>query len=99
MLKVDEARRTIKTAHLDRLSAVLQPAWQMRPGTATYHVHPRDQKLYICLGDKSIDGSLLAEPKRAPPVLAYFLRKSGAFTKLGAPSSLSLPPSRDSRPP
>ena len=34
MLKVDESLRSPKTAQLD-LSAVLKPAWQMRPGAAT----------------------------------------------------------------
>jgi hypothetical protein len=37
MLKVNEKLRTLKTAHLD-LSPILKPAWQMRPGAATYRV-------------------------------------------------------------
>ena len=56
MLKVDEKLRTPKTAHLD-LSAILKPAWQMRPGAATYRVRPQDHKLYIRLDNKFIDES------------------------------------------
>ncbi|KAI6043136.1 NADPH-dependent glutamate synthase [Pisolithus marmoratus] len=56
MLKVDEKLRTIKTAHLD-LSAVLKPAWQMRPGAATYRVRQQDHKLYVRLDNKFIDES------------------------------------------
>jgi len=37
MLKVDGKLPTAKTAHLD-LSAMLESAWQMRPGAATYRV-------------------------------------------------------------
>ncbi|KAH9945975.1 NADPH-dependent glutamate synthase [Epithele typhae] len=56
MLKVDEKLRTPKTAHLD-LSAILKPAWQMRPGAATYRVRPQDHKLYVRLDNKFIDES------------------------------------------
>ncbi|KAF9532316.1 NADPH-dependent glutamate synthase [Crepidotus variabilis] len=56
MLKVNEKLRTPKTAHLD-LSAVLKPAWQMRPGAATYRVRQQDHKLYIRLDNKFIDES------------------------------------------
>jgi len=56
MLKVDEKLRTTKTAHLD-LSAVLKPAWQMRPGAATHRVRAQDHKLYIRLDNKFIDES------------------------------------------
>ncbi len=56
MLKVDEKLRTPKTAHLD-LSAILKPAWQMRPGAATYRVRAQDHKLYIRLDNKFIDES------------------------------------------
>lgn len=35
LLKVDETLRNAKTANLD-LSAILKPAWKMRPGVATY---------------------------------------------------------------
>jgi glutamate synthase (NADH) len=54
MLKVNEKLRTPKTAHLD-LSAILKPAWQMRPGAATYRVRQQDHKLYIRLDNKFID--------------------------------------------
>ncbi|KAH6918723.1 NADPH-dependent glutamate synthase [Coprinopsis sp. MPI-PUGE-AT-0042] len=54
MLKVNEKLRTPKTAHLD-LSAVLKPAWQMRPGAATYRVRQQDHKLYVRLDNKFID--------------------------------------------
>lgn len=54
MLKVDESLRTPKTAHLD-LSPVLKPAWQMRPGAATYRIRQQDHKLYIRLDNKFID--------------------------------------------
>ncbi|KZS99124.1 NADPH-dependent glutamate synthase [Sistotremastrum niveocremeum HHB9708] len=56
MLKVDESRRNPKTALLD-LSSILKPAWQMRPGAATYRVRPQDHKLYIRLDNKFIDES------------------------------------------
>ncbi|KAI0341760.1 NADPH-dependent glutamate synthase [Trametopsis cervina] len=65
MLKVDEKRRTPKTAHLD-LSAILKPAWQMRPGAATYRVRAQDHKLYIRLDNKFIDESELALTKGLP---------------------------------
>lgn len=54
MLKVNDKMRTAKTAHLD-LSALLKPAWQMRPGAATYRVRQQDHKLYIRLDNKFID--------------------------------------------
>jgi glutamate synthase (NADPH/NADH) len=56
MLKINEKLRTAKTAHLD-LSAVLKPAWQMRPGAATYRIRQQDHKLYIRLDNKFIDES------------------------------------------
>ncbi|KAF8717826.1 GXGXG motif, partial [Rhizoctonia solani] len=54
MLKVDEALRTPKTAKLD-LAPILKPAWQMRPGAATYRIRQQDHKLYIRLDNKFID--------------------------------------------
>jgi len=65
MLKVNEKLRTRKTAHLD-LSAVLKPAWQMRPGAATYCVRQQDHKLYIRLDNKFIDESEPALTKGLP---------------------------------
>lgn len=65
MLKVDEKRRTPKTAHLD-LSAVLKPAWQMRPGAATHRVRSQDHKLYIRLDNKFIDEAEPALTKGLP---------------------------------
>ena len=65
MLKVNEKLRTAKTAHLD-LSAVLKPAWQMRPGAATYRVRQQDHKLYIRLDNKFIDESEPALTKGLP---------------------------------
>lgn len=56
MLKVNEQLCTPKTANLD-LSAILKPAWQMRPGAATYRVRRQDHKLYIRLDNKFIDES------------------------------------------
>ncbi|KAF7984984.1 hypothetical protein HWV62_9950 [Athelia sp. TMB] len=56
VLKVDEKLRTPKTKFLD-LSAMLKPAWQMRPGAATYRVRSQDHKLYIRLDNKFIDES------------------------------------------
>jgi glutamate synthase (NADPH/NADH) len=56
MLKVNEQLRTLKTANLD-LSAILKPAWQMRPGAAIYRVRRQDHKLYIRLDNKFIDES------------------------------------------
>jgi glutamate synthase (NADPH/NADH) len=54
MLKVDESLRTPKTAKLD-LSAILKPAYKMRPGAATYRVRQQDHKLYVRLDNKFID--------------------------------------------
>ena len=65
MLKVDEKRRTPKTAHLD-LSAILKPAWQMRPGAATHRVRAQDHKLYIRLDNKFIDEAEPALTKGLP---------------------------------
>ncbi|TFY80717.1 hypothetical protein EWM64_g3297 [Hericium alpestre] len=65
MLKVDDKLRTPKTAHLD-LSAILKPAWQMRPGAATYRVRQQDHKLYIRLDNKFIDESEPALTKGLP---------------------------------
>ncbi|PPQ78537.1 hypothetical protein CVT25_011809 [Psilocybe cyanescens] len=65
MLKVNEKLRTPKTAHLD-LSAILKPAWQMRPGAATYRVRQQDHKLYIRLDNKFIDESEPALTKGLP---------------------------------
>ncbi|VDC05998.1 unnamed protein product [Peniophora sp. CBMAI 1063] len=65
MLKVDESVRQIKTANLD-LSAILRPAWQMRPGAATHRVRSQDHKLYIRLDNKFIDESEPALTKGLP---------------------------------
>ncbi|KAK2467028.1 hypothetical protein APHAL10511_001286 [Amanita phalloides] len=65
MLKVNEKLRTPKTAYLD-LSPVLKPAWQMRPGAATYRVRQQDHKLYIRLDNKFIDESEPALTKGLP---------------------------------
>jgi glutamate synthase (NADH) len=65
MLRVDESLRTAKTAQLD-LSDVLKPAWQMRPGAATYRVRQQDHKLYIRLDNKFIDESEPALTKGLP---------------------------------
>jgi len=65
MLKVNEKLRTQKTAHLD-LSAILKPAWQMRPGAATHRVRQQDHKLYIRLDNKFIDEAEPALTKGLP---------------------------------
>ena len=65
VLTIDEKLRTTKTANLD-LSAVLKPAWQMRPGAATYRVRQQDHKLYIRLDNKFIDESEPALTKGLP---------------------------------
>lgn len=65
MLRVDDSLRTPKTAHLD-LSAILKPAWQMRPGAATYRVRQQDHKLYIRLDNKFIDEAEPALAKGLP---------------------------------
>lgn len=65
MLKVDDARRTRKSAHVD-LSPLLKPAWKMRPGAATYRVRQQDHKLYIRLDNKFIDESEPALTKGLP---------------------------------
>ena len=64
-LKVDEGLRNPKTAHLD-LSAILKPAWKMRPGVATYKTRQQDHKLYIRLDNKFIDEAELALTKGLP---------------------------------
>ena len=65
LLKLNEKLRTTKTAHLD-LSAVLKPAWQMRPGAATYCVLQQDHKLWIRLDNKFIDEAEPALTKGLP---------------------------------
>jgi glutamate synthase (NADPH/NADH) len=65
MLKVNEQLRTPKTAYLD-LSAILKPAWQMRPGAATHRVRQQDHKLYIRLDNKFIDEAEPALSKGLP---------------------------------
>ncbi|XP_006458247.1 NADPH-dependent glutamate synthase [Agaricus bisporus var. bisporus H97] len=65
MLKVNEKLRTPKTAYLD-LSAILKPAWQMRPGAATHRVRQQDHKLYIRLDNKFIDEAEPALAKGLP---------------------------------
>lgn len=65
MLKVDESLRTPKTAQLD-LSAILKPAFEMRPGAATYRVRPQDHKLYIRLDNKFLDEAEPALTKGLP---------------------------------
>ncbi|GAA5871202.1 hypothetical protein JCM1840_000141 [Sporobolomyces johnsonii] len=65
LLKVDETLRNPKTANLD-LSALLKPAWQMRPGVATYKVKAQDHKLYLRLDNKLIDEAELALTKGLP---------------------------------
>ncbi|GAA6020313.1 hypothetical protein JCM10207_003222 [Rhodosporidiobolus poonsookiae] len=65
MLKVDESLRNPKTAGID-LSALLKPAYLMRPGVATYKVRPQDHKLYLRLDNKFIDEAELALTKGLP---------------------------------
>jgi glutamate synthase (NADPH/NADH) len=65
LLKVDDTVRNPKTANLD-LSAMLKPAWQMRPGAATFKSRAQDHKLYIRLDNKFIDESEPALLKGLP---------------------------------
>ena len=65
MLMVNESLRTAKTQHLD-FSAILKPAWEMRPGAATYRIRQQDHKLYIRLDNKFIDESEPALTKGLP---------------------------------
>ena len=65
MLKVNEKLRTLKTRYID-LSAILKPAWQMRPGAATYRVLQQDHKLYTRLDNKFIDEAEPALTKGLP---------------------------------
>ncbi|GAA5975437.1 hypothetical protein JCM10908_005163 [Rhodotorula pacifica] len=58
LLKVDDSLRNPKTANLD-LSALLKPAWQMRPGVATYKLKAQEHKLFNRLDNKFI---MEAEP-------------------------------------
>ena len=64
-LRVDDSLRNVKTAHLD-LSAILKPAWKMRPGAATYKVRQQDHRLYVRLDNKFIDEAELAISKGVP---------------------------------
>jgi glutamate synthase (NADPH/NADH) len=64
-LKVDDSLRNYKTANID-LSAILKPAWKMRPGAATYKTRPQDHKLYIRLDNKFIEESEPALTKGLP---------------------------------
>jgi glutamate synthase (NADPH/NADH) len=65
LLKVDDTARNPKTANLD-LSALLKPAWQMRPGVATFKSRAQDHKLYVRLDNKFIDESEPALLKGLP---------------------------------
>jgi glutamate synthase (NADH) len=65
LLRVNESLRTPKTRHLD-LSAILTPAFQMRPGASTYRIRSQDHKLYIRLDNKFVDESELALTKGLP---------------------------------
>ncbi|GAA5979869.1 hypothetical protein JCM11641_007571, partial [Rhodosporidiobolus odoratus] len=65
LLRVDDTLRNPKTASLD-LSPLLKPAWQMRPGVATYKVRPQDHKLYTRLDNKFVDEAELALTKGLP---------------------------------
>lgn len=53
-LKVVDSFRNAKTCNLD-LSAILTPAFKLRPGVATYRVRSQDHKLYTRLDNKLID--------------------------------------------
>ena len=46
LLRVDDSLRNPKTANID-LSAILKPAWKMRPGVSTYKTRQQDHKLYV----------------------------------------------------
>jgi glutamate synthase (NADH) len=65
LLRVNESLRTPKTRHLD-LSAIIKPAFLMRPGAATYRIRAQDHKLYIRLDNKFVDESELALTKGLP---------------------------------
>lgn len=54
LLKMNEAARTPKTSNIN-LSALLKPAFEMRPGAATYKVRQQDHKLYVRMDNKFID--------------------------------------------
>lgn len=64
-LKVDDSLRNTKTAHLD-LSAILKPAWKMRPGAATFKSRQQDHRLYVRLDNKFIDEAEPALSKGTP---------------------------------
>lgn len=65
LLKVDESLRNPKTANID-LTAVLKPAWKMRPGVATYKTRQQDHKMYTRLDNKFIDEAEPALTKGLP---------------------------------
>ena len=54
LLTVDDSLRTPKTANIN-LSALLKPAFEMRPGAATHKVRQQDHRLYVRLDNKFID--------------------------------------------
>ncbi|GAA95243.1 uncharacterized protein L969DRAFT_21927 [Mixia osmundae IAM 14324] len=64
-LRVDDTLRNPKTKNLD-LSAILKPAWRLRPGVATYKTRQQDHKLYVRLDNKFIDESEPALTKGLP---------------------------------
>ncbi|EHS64131.1 glutamate synthase (NADPH/NADH) small chain [Puccinia graminis f. sp. tritici CRL 75-36-700-3] len=65
LLKVDETLRNPKTVNID-LSAVLKPAWKMRPGVATFKTKQQDHKMYTRLDNKFIDEAEPALAKGLP---------------------------------
>lgn len=65
LLLADTVSRNPKIANLD-LSALLKPAWQMRPGAATFKSRAQDHKLYIRLDNKLIDEAEPALTKGLP---------------------------------
>lgn len=64
-LRVDDSLRNTKTASLD-LSAILKPAWKMRPGAATFKSRQQDHRLYVRLDNKFIDEAEPALSKGQP---------------------------------
>ncbi|CAH7684750.1 glutamate synthase [NADPH] [Phakopsora pachyrhizi] len=65
LLKVNEAWRNPKTAKID-LSAMLKPAWKLRPGAATHKTKQQDHKMYTRLDNKFIDEAEPALTKSLP---------------------------------
>ena len=94
LLKVDEALRNPKTASLD-LSALLKPAWEMRPGVATYKAVAQEHKLHLRLDNKCVLPLLLSLPLSSPR--SDFSSCTGSSWRASSPSPRACPSASTAR--